>query len=94
MAKVTQHLSNQIKVKKPYKFQYLLQLCVAVLFLYTPEILNTNIEQEDHNMPRIRTPQEVEFLEYFRSIDKSPITEILSQYRSTGPAGYATSLVK
>ena len=93
MAKVTQHLSNQIKVKKPYKFQYLWQLCVAVLFLYTPEILNTNIEQDNHNMPRIRTPQEVEFLEYFRSIDKSPITEILSQYRSTGPAGYATSLV-
>jgi hypothetical protein len=93
MAKVTQNLSNQIKVKKSYKFRYLLQLCVAVVFLYTPEILNTNIEQEDHNMPRIRTPQEVEFLEYFRRIDKSPITEILSQYRSTGPAGYATSLV-
>ena len=93
MAKVTQHFSNQVKVKKPYKFRYLLQLCVVALVLYTPEILNINIEQEDHNMPRIRTPQEVEFLEYFRRIDKSPITEILSQYRSTGPAGYATSLV-
>ena len=93
MAKVTQHLSDQVKVKKSYKFRYLLRLCVAVVFLYTPEILNTNIEQEDHNMPRIRTPQEVEFLEYFRRIDKSPMTEILPQYRSTGPAGYATSLV-
>ncbi len=44
-------------------------------------------------MPRLRTPQEVEFLEYFSRIDKSAIKEILSQYRSTGPVGYETSLV-
>jgi hypothetical protein len=94
MAKVTQHLSKQIKVKKPCNRLCLWQLCVAVVFLYTPGILNTNIEQEDHNMPRIRTPREVEFLEYFRRIDKRPIMEILSEFRSsTGPDGYATSLV-
>jgi hypothetical protein len=44
-------------------------------------------------MPRARTPQETEFLDYFRRIDKRAIGEILSQYRSTGPLGYATSLV-
>ena len=44
-------------------------------------------------MPRAYTPQEIEFLEYFRRIDKRAIKEILSQNRSTGPVGYATSLV-
>lgn len=94
MAKVTQHLSIQTKVKKACKRLYLCQLCFAVVFLYTPEILNTNIEKEDQNMPRIRTLREVEFLEYFRRIDKRPIMEILSEFRSSsGPDGYATSLV-
>ena len=83
MAKITQHLSIQTKVKKAYKRLYLCRLCFAVVFLYTPEILNTNIEQEDQNMPRIRTPREVEFLEYFRRIDKRPIMEILSEFRSS-----------
>ncbi len=94
MAKVTQHLTKQIKVKKACNRVYLWQLCFAVVFLYTPGTLNTNIEQEDHNMPRIHTPREVEFLEYFRRIDKRPIMQILSEFRSsTGPDGYATSLV-
>ena len=44
-------------------------------------------------MSRIRTLQETDFLKYFRQIDKRPISKILSQYRSTGPIGYETSLV-
>jgi len=93
MAKVTQDLSNRLSAKKSRKFQFLLQLYIVALVLYTPEILNTNIEQEYPIMPRLRTPQEVEFLDYFHRIDKSAIKGILSQYRSTGPLGYDTSLV-
>jgi len=93
MAKVTQDFKDRLTTRKSWNFQYCLQLCVVVLVLYTPEILNTNIEQEAQNMPRARTPQEVEFLEYFRRIDKSVIKKVFSQYRSTGPVGYATSLV-
>ena len=44
-------------------------------------------------MSRIRTLHETDFLNYFRQIDKRAIRKILSQYRSTGPIGYATSLV-
>ena len=44
-------------------------------------------------MSRIRTLQETDFLKYFHRIDKRAIMKILSQYRSTGPIGYATSLV-
>jgi len=44
-------------------------------------------------MSRIRTLQETDFLKYFRRIDKRAIMKILSQYRSTGPIGYATSLL-
>jgi len=44
-------------------------------------------------MSRMRTPQESEFLKYFRSINKRSIDNILSRYRSTGPVGYASSLV-
>ena len=44
-------------------------------------------------MPRTRTAQEAEFLDYFRRIDKRGIRDILSQHHSTGPLGYATSLV-
>ena len=44
-------------------------------------------------MSRIRTLQETDFLKYFRQIDKRAIRKILAQYRSTGPIGYATSLV-
>jgi hypothetical protein len=93
MVKVTQDFGNNRIAQKTFNFQYLLQLCVVALVLYTPEILNSNIEQEGQNMPRARTPQEVEFLEYFRHIDKSAIKEILSKYRSSGPVGYDISLV-
>jgi len=41
----------------------------------------------------MRTSQEADFLKYFRQIDKRAIRKILSQYRSTGPIGYTTSLV-
>ena len=44
-------------------------------------------------MSHSRTPQEIEFLEYFHRIDKRGIKEIFSKYQSTGPVGYATSLV-
>lgn len=44
-------------------------------------------------MPRILSPKEAEFLGYFNSIDKRVIKDIFLQYRSTGPTGYATSLV-
>ena len=44
-------------------------------------------------MSRMRTSQETDFLKYFRQIDKRAIRKILSEYRSTGPLGYATSLV-
>ena len=93
MGKVTQDFSDRLMTKKSYNFQYLLAFFILGLVLYTPEILNINIEQEDRNMPRAYTPQEIEFLEYFRRIDKRAIKEILSQSRSTGPVGYATSLV-
>jgi len=44
-------------------------------------------------MSRILTLQETNFLKYFRRIDKRVIRKILSQYKSTGPIGYDTSLV-
>jgi len=59
MAKVTQDFNNRLIAKKSCKFQYLLQLSIVALIIYTPVILNINIEQEDHNMSRSRTPQEV-----------------------------------
>jgi len=93
MAKVTQDFKNRLIANKSCNFQNLLKLSILALMLYTPVILNINIEQKDPNMARSHTPQEVEFLEYFRRIDKSAINEILSQYRSTGPVGYTTSLV-
>jgi hypothetical protein len=78
---------------KSSKIRYLIELPILAIMLYTPVILNSNIEQEDPYMARLYTQQEVEFQEYFHRIDKSAINEILSQYRSTGPAGYSTSLV-
>jgi len=36
---------------------------------------------------------QIEFLNYFRNINKRSIKHILDQYRSTGPVGYTTSLV-
>jgi hypothetical protein len=58
MPKVTQNFDSHMKSKKSYKIRYLLQLCVLALVSYTPEILNSNIEQEDHNMALACTPQE------------------------------------
>jgi hypothetical protein len=91
MVEVTQDFRACPQSIKFYNLPYYLNLLVLPLVLYTPEILNTNIEQEAQNMPR--TPQESEFLKYFRSIDKRSIDNILSQYRSTGPVGYASSLM-
>jgi len=64
-----------------------------VCVLYTLEILNINIEQEVQDMTRKYTPQERQFLDYFRSIDKGAIEQILSEYRSTGPLGYSSRLI-
>ncbi len=44
-------------------------------------------------MSSARTAQEQAFLDYFAAIDKRAIGRILADYRSTGPKGYATSLV-
>ena len=93
MVEVTQD-SNACRLTiKAYKFQYYLSLLVLLLVLYTPEILNTNIEQGVQNMSRMRTPKESEFLKYFRCINKHSIDTILSRYRTTGPVGYARSLM-
>ena len=78
MVKVTQNFNNQLMNDKVCNFKYLIQLSILALMLYTPVILNTNIEQEEPNMTRSHTPKEVEFKEYFRRIDKSAINEILS----------------
>jgi len=55
--------------------------------------LNTNIEQEVQELSRKYTPQEGQFLDYFRSIDKNAIEKILSEYHSTGPLGYSNTLI-
>ena len=93
MVEVTQDFSACRQAIKTYNSRYYLSLCVLLLVLYTPEILNANIEQETQNMSCMRTPQESEFLKYFRRINKRSINNILSGYRSTGPVGYASSLV-
>ena len=93
MVEVTQDFNACRLTIKTYKFQYYLSLWVLLLVMYTPEILNTNIEQEVQNMSRMRTTQESEFLKYFRCINKRSIDNIFSRYRSTGPVGYASSLM-
>jgi hypothetical protein len=93
MVEVTQDFNACRPTIKAYKFRYYLSLWVLLLVLYTPEILNANIEQEAQNMSRVRTLQESEFLKYFRDINKRSINNILSRYRSTGPVCYARSLV-
>jgi hypothetical protein len=93
MVEVTQDFNACRLTIKTYKFQYYLSLWVLLLVMYTPEILNTSIEQEVQNMSRMRTTQESEFLKYFRCINKRSIDNILSRYRSTGPVGYASSLM-
>ncbi|RLB27491.1 MAG: hypothetical protein DRG66_05315, partial [Deltaproteobacteria bacterium] len=93
MVEVTQDFNACRPTTKACKFRYYLSLWVLLLVLYTPEILNANIEQEAQNMSRVRTLQESEFLKYFRDINKRSINNILSRYRSTGPVCYARSLV-
>ena len=68
-------------------------LCFIICVLYTPEILNTNIEQEVQELSRKYTPQERQFLDYFHGIDKRAIEKILSEYHSTGPLGYSSTLI-
>ena len=72
---------------------YSRRLCISGLLLYTASKLNTDIEQGAPKMTHQHTLQEAEFLAYFRRINKRAIERILAQYRSTGPTGYATSLV-
>lgn len=68
-------------------------LCYIVCVLYTPEILNTNIEQEVQELTRKYTSQERKFLDYFHGIDKNAIEKILYEYHSTGPIGYSSTLI-
>jgi hypothetical protein len=91
--KATQYSNSHTMFNKYCKFKQLIKFFLLAFVLYTPAILNTNIEQEDYNVAVSTTPQEKEFLDYFRRIDKSAINEILSQYRSTGPVGYSTPLM-
>ena len=67
MAVVTQECRSPSQDKIQRNFKYFLQLCIVAIVLYAPEILNANIEQEYQNMLSPRTPQEKEFLEYFRT---------------------------
>ena len=78
---------------KFHKYLLLCFLCYIICVLYTPEILNTNIEQEVQELTRKYTPQERQFLDYFQSIDKHAIKKILSKYHSTGPFGYSSALI-
>jgi hypothetical protein len=93
MIEVTQDFDARRATIKASKGLYYLGLWVFLFVLYSPEILNANIEQEAQDMSRMRTPQEAEFLKYFRCINKRTINNILSCYRSTGPVGYSNSLV-
>jgi hypothetical protein len=93
MTKATQAFEHPVCAGKACNHGYIQRLGMMGLLLYTPAILNTNIEQEAPKMPHQHTIQEAEFLAYFRRIDRRAIATILTKYRSTGPAGYATSLV-
>ena len=90
---VTQHFNTCHQSKKTYNILYYLWLLILALGLCTPGILNANIEQEVHNVSRIRTSQESEFLKYCRLINKHSIDNIFLRYRSTGPVSYASSLI-
>ena len=83
-------------VQRIMKFINFLLICMLyylVTFLYTPEILNTNIEHEVQALSHKYTPQEKLLLDYFRSIDKHAIEKILSEYHTTGPLGYSSTLI-
>jgi len=70
MVEVTQYYDACRSTINAFKIRYYLSFWVLLLVLYTPEILNANIEQEAQNMSRVRTIQESEFLKYFRGINK------------------------
>lgn len=93
MAKVTQHFKGRSGAVKSHMSMALFGLALIVAILYTPEILNTNIEQEVQEMARRYTQKEMEFLGYFRDIDRHAIERILSDYHTTGPFGYTSSLI-
>ena len=93
LSKVTQNITGSSRIMKIHNYLIPFLLFHFVIVLYTPKILNRNIEQEIQEMPRKYTPQEKELLEYFHSIDKHAIKEILSEYHSTGPVGYASALI-
>jgi len=93
MSKVTQHVKGYIQSMKLLNTAIFIKFIFILVILYTPELLNTNIEQEIQNMVRRYTPQERQFLDYFRSIDKHAIANILAEFHSTGPIGYSVSLV-
>ena len=50
---------------KFHNYLLIFLLCYIICILYTPEILNTNIEQEVQELSRKYTPQERQFLDYF-----------------------------
>jgi hypothetical protein len=56
MVEVTHNFNACRLTIKAYKFPYYLSLWVLLLILFTPEILNANIEQEPQNMSLMRTP--------------------------------------
>jgi hypothetical protein len=64
MAKVTQDLRSRFQDINPRNIKYFMQLCVVAIVLYTPEILNSNIEQEYQKMTQNRNAQEPQFLGY------------------------------
>ena len=92
-AKVTQHFAGSWISIRSHNLLIIILLYYIVCFLYTPEILNTNIEQEVQKMARHYTPEEKIIIDYFRNIDRDAIEKLFSEHHSTGPVGYATSLV-
>ena len=82
-----------VKIMKFHNYLLLYLLCYIICVLYTPELLNTHIEQEVQELTPKYTPQERQLLEYFRSIDNHAIEKILSEYHSTGPIGYSSTLI-
>jgi hypothetical protein len=93
MTKVTQGFENNQKVMNISIFLVLFKLALTAPIQYTPGILNTNIEQEVQEMAHRYTTEEKQFLDYFHSVNKQAIENILADYHSTGPFGYTTSLI-
>jgi hypothetical protein len=93
MAKVTQHFRPCPAIVSLRNILVLLLLLHSIPVPCRAGILNSNIEQGARDVGASRTPQESDFLDYFARIDTDPIEQILTEYRSTGPAGYCSSLV-